>query len=120
MTLEYYKMKKNIRGVKEKGYSDDPASFNLDLLLKRLHDEVKELDASLDWLLRIHPIERANYLYEFDQLEAVKKECADVSNFTDFIFEKMVQLEKLKYLDEIKKLQCVGVEVAAEVKNDEK
>ncbi len=75
-SLSMLKMEKNFRAL-EKGYPRQPYRLALTFLLKRLKQEVNELEKELE-----------NYKYK-----KAKAECADVSNITDYIFEKISKVK---------------------------
>lgn len=78
-TLAMYKLNKCLIGVIEKKRTREPyLEFSFEFLLHRLDDEVQEL---------IQAVKSKDY-------EEAKSECADVSNFIDFIFEKLSTTEK--------------------------
>jgi len=73
-TLAMIKMEKNFVAVLEKGYPRKPyEEFSIIHLLKRLDDEVAELK---------------NTIGKGDWVES-EKECADISNIIDYIFEQL-------------------------------
>ena len=91
-SLSYWKREKNVR-AQDKGYVRDPEGFPLRFLLKRLKQEVKELD-DIAW---------GYYSQDFSsigekQIEKIVKECADVSNIIDYIDTKVVNHIADKYI----------------------
>jgi hypothetical protein len=73
-TLAAIKMEKNFIAVNQKGKTRYPyKDMTLKQLQKRLHDEVKELDESI----------------EKKDTKNGRLECGDVSNITDYIFEAL-------------------------------
>ncbi len=75
-SLAMLKMEKNFRAL-AKGYPRQPYRLALAFLLKRLKQEVKELEKEL---------KKYNYVN-------AKAECADVSNIVDYIFEKLSKVK---------------------------
>ena len=68
------KMEKNFVGVIEKHYPRKPyEAYSLKQLLERLFEECEELKESLS----------------MEDVNNAKGECADISNLTDFIFERL-------------------------------
>ena len=73
-TLAMIKMEKNFIAHIEKGYPRKPYEyFDLGFLRMRLLQEVTELNEAL----------------KSGTIEDAKRECADVSNVVDYIFEKL-------------------------------
>jgi len=80
-TLAMIKMEKNFIAHLEKGYPRKPYEYyDLDYLRTRLLEEVNELYKAL----------------KSGKVEDAKRECADVSNVVDYIFEKLSQKKKAK------------------------
>ena len=73
-TLAMLKMEKNFRALISQGYPRQPyRKQNTQFLLKRLREEVEELDQAI----------RSKRIFE------AKRECADASNVIDYIFERI-------------------------------
>lgn len=73
-TLAMLKMEKNFVGVIEKRYPRKPYEvYSLEKLLERLSEEIAELKESI----------------EVEDVNNAKGECADISNLTDFVFERL-------------------------------
>jgi hypothetical protein len=80
-TLEQIKKEKNFK-AHIKGYPIDPEGFPKWFLIKKLYDEIKELDEVLQF-------EYYNYSEsELDNL--VMDELADMSNIIDYLASKIV------------------------------
>ena len=78
-SLAMLKMEKNFVAVVEKGNPRQPYKhYNMKFLISKLDEEVAEL---------------SNAILEKEGIEKAKKECTDVSNIVDFIFEKLSQEE---------------------------
>jgi len=76
-SLAMLKMEKNFVAHIEKKYPRYPYSqFHIAYLIQRLKEEVEELEAA--W--------NDNY-----NIEAMKNECADISNIVDYIFERLAR-----------------------------
>ena len=87
MSLQYWKREKNFK-AQDKGYVRDPEGFPFWFLLKRLKEEMKELEGEIRKYESLQPIERiANGIFIAPSVKVVK-ECADVSNFIDYIYSK--------------------------------
>jgi len=91
-SLSYWKREKNFR-AQDKGYVRDPEGFPLKFLVKRLKQEMKELDDAT-W---------GYYSQDFSsigekQVEKIVKECADVSNMIDYIHSKVINHTLDKYI----------------------
>jgi len=86
MSLSYWKREKNFKAL-EKGYVRDPEGFPYWFLIKRLQEEVDELKHAVDFST-----------YEFSSPTKIIKECADVSNFIDYIASKTLMGIPDKYL----------------------
>lgn len=75
-TLAMLKMEKNFVALLVKKYPRQPyRAYGTEDLMIRLREEVEELQKALDELYS----------------EGAKKECADVSNIIDFIFERICE-----------------------------
>ena len=84
MSLAYLKRMKNFRAL-EKGYPQEPEEhYDYNFLLARVEQELQELKEEF----KIHLFHNDKW----SRLNA-KKECADVSNLIDFIFEKLEREE---------------------------
>jgi NTP pyrophosphatase (non-canonical NTP hydrolase) len=78
-TLAMIKMEKNFIAVNQKGRTQYPyTDMTLQQLRDRLYQELDELDQA---------IETKDYIN-------TQKECADVSNITDYIFEAVTVLRQ--------------------------
>ena len=86
MSLEYWKREKNFR-AQDKGYVRDPEGFPFWFLIKRLRQEVEELDQIIHNGLK----------------NDVAMECADVSNILDYIYSKSEMNYPTKYIPEEEK-----------------
>jgi hypothetical protein len=87
-TLTGYKMEKILIGVIDKGRSRDPAlKFNFRFLVDRIKQETEEIEAAL---FKIQPALNPSEL----DFENAMKEVADVSNFCDFLADRILK----KYL----------------------
>jgi len=87
MSLQYWKREKNFM-ADDKGYVRDPEGFPFWFLVKRLKDELKELEDELSKYERLEPIRRIPNGVFIPPSEKIVKECADVSNFIDYIYSK--------------------------------
>lgn len=73
-TLAMLKMEKNFQAHIEKGKPRFPYyAFSISFLLHRLEEELEELKQA----------------WKQKDLEAMKLECADVSNLLDYVFERV-------------------------------
>ena len=80
-SLAMLKMEKNFIAHNEKEYPRQPyLKYSLGYLIERLKQEVNELEEASD---------KAN-------LDDVKRECADVSNIVDYIFEQLCIIDTHK------------------------
>ena len=95
MSLEYWKREKNRVGL-EKGYPRNPEGLTFTYLLKRLRKETDELEEKLINETGFKDMRMVNF-YTRRQAEEVIKECADVSNFVDFIASKALMCWPDKY-----------------------
>jgi len=84
MSLEFWKREKNFIGHIDKEYVRDPEGFTFKLLMKRLYEEIWELESAL---------------FHDDLITSSKimRECADVSNLVDFIASKALMNYPDKY-----------------------
>jgi len=98
LSLEYWKREKN-RIALTKGYPRDPEGLGFKYLLKRLRKETKELKEALIDETGFEDMRVVNF-YTGSQAEAVIKECADVSNFVDFIASKAAMHYPDKHISE--------------------
>jgi len=82
-TLAIRKMEKNFIAVQKKGYPQKPYEYSsLQSLFNRLQEEIKELGKAL-------------VLMDY---EGALWECADCSNFLDFLFERIDNVQRHKIL----------------------
>lgn len=88
-TLEDIKKRKNYIAA-SKGYPIDPEGFTLELLNKRLHDELKEYESAL----RIY---QKWGVEDDNNASKVVSELADLSNFIDYIASKIITQYPDKY-----------------------
>jgi len=115
MSLAKYKMDKIIEGVLDKDYSREPSLvFSLNFLWERFHEEVDEIDKLYDITKDEIPLmqkfitlencignaiehnhKRIGYPIRVKEFEDVKRELADLSNFIDFVFDKILLLESV-------------------------
>lgn len=65
--------REKIKEAIEKGYSLEPEKHSFQFLIKRLRQEVDELEESI----------------KYEKPESAVKECADISNILDFIYKKL-------------------------------
>jgi len=91
-SLNYWKREKNFR-AQDKGYVRDPEGFPLTFLFKRLKDEIKELEISIEGYYS----QDFSYVGE-DQMQCIIQECADVSNVIDYIHSKVAGHIRDKYI----------------------
>ena len=77
-TLEQIKKNKNWIAY-EKGYPQDPEGFSVFFLLKRMKDEIKELDDKLESLTE----------YQIIFNDSILEELADISNIIDYLSTKI-------------------------------
>ena len=86
-TLAMIKMEKNFVAVIEKGYPRKPyKNLSTTYLLGRLKEEVEELSEAI---MRMDS-------EDLQSCEEAKKECADVSNIVDYLFERLSALHSGK------------------------
>jgi NTP pyrophosphatase (non-canonical NTP hydrolase) len=90
-TLEQIKKDKNWLACR-KGYPMDPEGFNIDFLTNRLIEEVREYQSALT-IYKMWGIEDDN------NADKVISELADISNFVDYIANKIIT----KYPDKYKR-----------------
>lgn len=110
MSLSKYKRDKVISGVIDKGYSRNPEKYSFDFLWRRFIQEQKEItlitvndDASYSSCL-LDTIEKLEMQFSIIDYEILtlpddfwyrfKRELADLSNFIDFLFDRLLILEK--------------------------
>ena len=98
MSLEHWKREKNFR-AQDKSYPRDPEGFPFKFLLERLREETNELEEALINETGFEDMRMVNF-YTRSQTEEVIKECADVSNFVDFIASKALMCWPDKYTSE--------------------
>ena len=81
MSLAFLKREKNFIAVIDKGYPRYPeAEFDYDFLIIRLEEEKTEL---LDAIRVFQALPAQEHIID------AKKECADISNLVDYIFNKL-------------------------------
>lgn len=110
MSLSKYKRDKVISGVIDKGYSRNPEKYSFGFLWRRFIQEQKEItlitvndDASYSSCL-LDTIEKLEMQFSIIDYEILtlpdyfwyrfKRELADLSNFVDFLFDRLLILEK--------------------------
>jgi len=87
-TLNCIKMEKNFTAVCEKGYTRYPyQALDIKFLFSRLMQEAEELEDAL----------------KQENWREAQKECADVSNIADYLFEAVTQLKQQKQQMEAKR-----------------
>jgi len=91
-TLEDLKKQKNYQAY-QKGYKRDPEGFNIDLLTNRLIDEVREYQNALT-IYKMWGIDDDN------NADKVISELADISNFVDYIANKIIEKYPDRYGNE--------------------
>ena len=87
MSLEFWKREKNFIGHIDKEYVRDPEGFSFEFLMKRLNEEIRELEKDL-------------LSDELPTMSKIIRECADVSNLVDFIASKALMNYPDKYKTE--------------------
>ncbi len=115
MSLAKYKRDKITEALLDKDYSRHPENFGFEFLWGRLIEEIKEIsdeqhtrlgyktlmclfEDDLE-LMDNEQLLKNHYVYiEIDCWEKLKRGLADVSNFVDFIFDRVLILEK-KYME---------------------
>ena len=95
LSLAEMKRRKNFKAVNEKGYPPDPEGFPLRFLMILLKEEVRELENAV--LIALTP---NLYTTPAEDREEIIKECADVSNFVDYIHSKVLNYTEDKYIPE--------------------
>lgn len=102
MSLAKYKANKLIKSYK-KGYGMYPENCDFEFLIKRFNEELNELEAhykvieKLDYQIGLVLNGRmlvSNIDTPLISFENIKNEIADLSNFIDFMFDKILELEK--------------------------
>ena len=91
-TLEDLKKQKNYQAY-QKGYKRDPEGFNIDSLTNRLIDEVREYQNALT-IYKMWGIDDDN------NADKVISELADISNFVDYIANKIIEKYPDRYGNE--------------------
>lgn len=106
MSLIKYKRDKIISAVLDKGYSRFPEEHKFSFLWKRLLQEMKEItddkyDDELTILEIIKTVEKCEQSNLWVSLEVeeefwicAKKELGDLSNFIDFLYDRLCVLER--------------------------
>jgi len=82
-TLAMRKMQKNFIAVQKKGYPQKPYEYSsLRFLFNRLYAEIEELGKALALM----------------DYEGALNECADCSNFLDYLYERIDDIQRHKIL----------------------
>lgn len=117
MSLAKYKMDKIIQAVTIKGYSREPSMVHsLKFLWMRFNEEVSEIDREYDVLSPKDELplmqkfivlenciqhstsknySRLGFTVKPEDFHEMKRELADLSNFIDFVFDRILIIEKM-------------------------